>query len=81
MLSKSGVDGTTNFLVGQAPNAVQEILIVSDVADTQQAPCRGVDHEDAVQAIDNDYGRVCIAQQRFVYTTQLRGLYVSLVQI
>ena len=52
MFAEGGIDCTTHFLVRHAAHRMQEILIVSDVAHTEQTACSRIDRENAILAID-----------------------------
>jgi hypothetical protein len=51
--TKHGVDRRPHLVVRQNAHRVQEVLIVREVADTQQPPRIPVRRQDAVMAVNN----------------------------
>lgn len=53
MFAECEIDRGAHVLVWHTSDCVQEILVVSDITNTEQAAGCGVDRNDAIVAIDN----------------------------
>src|SRR6185369_8565776 len=53
---------------------MQEVVVISKLADPKQSPGSSIDRENPVRAIEDHYGDGGVSEYGFVYTAEVRGL-------
>src|SRR6185295_15965045 len=81
MFAKRGIDAGAHFLVGQSSHGMEEILVISNLTNTKQPARSSVYCQNAVPAIDDDYGYRSVAEHGFVNSAELVDFEFGLGQV